>query len=253
MFNKLLIAVAKAKMDKTVENNDLKVVIVVVAVFLFLLPFLLFMYLCIALSMPAEWIKNALFRPGTPVEEIKIIQQIRPDTIEKEQTTLSSYEMGLPINRTITHYFGDRVGQRTLDYLTYNSNGDNLYAVADGKVKEIESSEALGGTYIIVEHNAPKSDKKDVKVYSKYWCIDKNKKHVDVGNNVKQGDIIAQAASAQTQNTTIVFCFQMYGDSDYEPIDPLPLIGEKKFDEQVVTNLKDGKSNKVVVANVSKK
>lgn len=229
------------------ENNLGRNAAITVIVLIVLFPIFLIILMATALSMPAEWLKEHLLLVGTPPEEIYIIRQIRPDVFQSEQTVIEGHEFGMPINRTIQGYFGSRSNGRTLDYLTYNCNGDNLYAIADGEVVEIDSSEALGGFYIIVEHEAPEDDEANWSLFSKYWAVDMEAEHVEVGDSVEQGEIIGHALTSADEHATMIFCFQMYGDSDYEPIDPLPYIGEKKFDEKVIDHLIDRPGEQVVI------
>lgn len=234
------------KMLQQNDSNTGRNAAVMIIVLLLLFPLFIIILIATALSMPADWIKDHLLLEGTPAEELYIIQQIRPDLIQQDQTVLEGYDFGMPINRTIQHYFGDEANGRTLDYLTYNCDGDNLYAIADGEVVEVDSSEALGGWYIVVEHEAPADDEANWYLYSKYWAVDMEAEHAEVGDSVDQGDIIGHALTADEDHATMIFCFQMYGDSDYEPIDPLPYIGEKEFDEEIIKHHGD---NVVIVGN----
>lgn len=228
-MNKFLLVMRVLAAGK--EKNNRAIGIAVLLTILFL-PIFIVMLIAVSLSMPVDWLRKFLLL-DIPNEELYIIQQIRPDLIQSDQTIVDGHDYGMPINRTIRHYFGDNSGEKTLDYLTYNCNGDNLYAIADGEVVDVDSSEALGGWYIIIEHDAPEDDEANWYLYSKYWAVDIDSEHVEVGDHVDQGDVIAQAMSSKNSNSTMIFCFQMYGDSDYEPIDPLPYIGEEQFDEEI--------------------
>lgn len=224
--------------DKTLRNAAIIAIAVQMAI-----PLLIVILIAATISLPVNILKDVLtflIGEGCDPADLYIIQQIRPDLLlNGEQTVVEGHEYGLPINRTIQHYFGETIGSRTLDYLSYNCDGDNLFAIADGQIVEIDSSEALGGFYIVVEHDAPEDDDANVSLFSKYWAVDMNAEHMEVGDYVEQGDIIGQALSADQSRATMIFCFQMYGDSDYEPIDPLPYIGSKYFEEEVEAHFSD--------------
>lgn len=211
-------------------------------IFLLLSPLLLIVFMAAVIMVPVD-LFNEFLRSLLPEQELIYFYEIRPDLIlNNESTDIDGYPFGLPINRTVQSHFGD-MGSYTkeaIDYLTYNCNGDNIYAIGDGTVVSSEVDQ-YGGMTIVIEHEAPDDDPYDNwYVYSKYWSLEES--NVEYGQLVEKGEIIGTTQSTGDNTSTLIFCFGMWGDNtDDEMVDPIPYIGEREFEEQVQIIIREDK------------
>ncbi len=213
---------------KTAFDDDRRSILSGVLIALLLPPFLLILFTAAILSLPSE-IFNEFIRWLLPEQILILVYEIRPDLME--QTEVETYYFGLPINREVQSYFGDAgsFDGQPIDYVTYKSNGDRIYAVGDGEVVEVDVDAA--GMYIVIEHDIPEDDEVNNNLYSKYWYMDSVE--VEQGDYVDKGQLIGYGLTAEDElNYTQFFCFAIYGDNTDGNVDPIPYIGEAEFNEQ---------------------
>lgn len=213
---------------KAAFEDDRRNILAGVLIAILLPPFLLILFTVAILSLPAEIFKE--FIEWMLPEQILIyVYEIRPDLME--QTEVDTYYFGLPINREVQSYFGDAgsFDGRPIDYVTYKSNGDRIYAVGDGEVVEVDVGDA--GMYVVIEHDIPDNDEVNNHLYSKYWYMDSVE--IEQGDYVDKGQLIGYGLTDENElNYTQFFCFAIYGDNTDGNVDPIPYIGEAEFNEQ---------------------
>lgn len=198
--------------------------------------FFMILILCTFLSMPKEWLNNFLSQ-YLGDQHIEIIYQIRPDLLDPEPEEAPNnnkdYEFVLPIKRTVRHYFGEKGSFNgvNIDYIVFDCNGDNLYSIGDGVVKEVDN------TTVTIEYEASDNDPNNWFIYAKYFPM--SEVNVTLGEEVEKGQIIGKADIADDVSKLKIFCFGMWGDSDPEWVDPITLIGEKTFEEQYVVVVRE--------------
>ncbi len=224
-------------MRRFYENHRQGVIIAAIALVI-LPPVLLVVFIAAIISLPEEALRQFVLSL-LPPQELIYVYDVRPDLLLGDPTQLEGYDFGLPINRTIQSHFGD-MGSFTgeaIDYITYNCNGDNIYAIGDGVVQSVEP-DIYGGYTVIIEHEAPDDDPDNFYIYSKYWSL--SECDVEVNQDVEIGEIIGAAQSTGNAQNTLIFCFGMWGDSSDDMVDPVTYIGEKEFDESVEIVFRDG-------------
>lgn len=182
-------------------------------------PLVLVVFIVVVISQPVEWLKDVLFGWLTE-REVAIVRQIRYEDfagiIEDGKLFYT------PIDRPVREYFSD-----VQQYITYNSDGDDIYAVADGTVIEAQ------GTTIWIEHEVPDEISDYGVLVAKYWPVNVAEGIVP-GEDVERGQIIGQGneynSTQQFDNEQLIlmdFYFVLiedYGGGDETYIDPVDYI-----------------------------
>lgn len=96
-------------------------------------------------------------------------------------------DKNLVYNKTLNQW----EAHKSIDFLV--STGSNVYAVADGTVKEIYTN-YLEGTVVVIDHGN--------NLTSKYGSLEENV-NVEVGDVVKKGDVIGTASDSAKRETDI--------------------------------------------------
>ena len=170
-----------------------------------------------------SYVVNALLdEETTPVMNITNDEVIRPYTNDKVVISKNFYD----------NEADEETQQKSLIYYenTYMQNSGVLYsaeeqfevnAVLDGKVSEIKEDEILGNV-VVIEHNS------DLK--TSYYSV--NDVKVKVGDEVKQGDVIASSGENKLNNSSKnSLLFEVYNKGE--------LVNPEKFYDMDLKALED--------------